>query len=420
MDKWRHRIWRFGVIIGAMRLLASTVTACEQAEPAPAASATPRPAITTLAPAPTATVRPSPTAVPTVPCHASKPGVSAAREAAEYLTAYDHILGDKQNGSVFLVVYSDFQCVPCAQLAPVLRQVQAAHSQDVVLVFRHYPLLNVHDKAALAAQAAEAAARQGKFWEMHDLLFAEQSRWTGLDDAAFQNYLRQAARTLELDEARFMQDLTSDEIQAMVQQAWENGLSHNLPAVPMLYINTQLYTGPLDFAAVDTVARLDILSERQFHTCPPMTVPPDAQVAATLNTTRGKIVLRLFPDKAPHAVNSFVFLAEQGWYDHNLVMRDAADRWVRSGDPSGTGYGNAGYTFGLELAADLRFDRVGQVALYSAGGDTNSSQFFITLQAVPALDGHATIFGSVEEGMDVVRSLTSGDHILSVSIRREP
>jgi len=150
------------------------------------------------------------------------------------------------------------------------------------------------------------------------------------------------------------------------------------------------------------------------------TVPPDAHITATLNTTRGKIVLRLFPDKAPYAVNSFVFLAEQGWYDHNVIVRDEAGRWVRSGDPSGTGYGHAGYTLMLELAADLRFDRAGQVALYSTGGDTGSSQFFITLQALPALDGHATIFGSVEEGMDVVQALSSGDHILSVSIHREP
>ncbi len=409
-----HKLRLFAGMV--LALLATLAACARQPTPTPAPTATASPPAAT----PTATAPPSPTAVPTVPCHASKPGVSAAREAAEYLTRYDHLLGDRDTATVFLVVYSDFQCTPCAQLAPVLRQVQAAHSQDVVLVFRHYPLMNIHDKAALAAQAAEAAARQGKFWEMHDLLFAEQSRWTGMDGAAFLRYLQDAAQRLTLDVPQFAEDLQSEEIRTMVQKAWENGVSHNLPAVPMLYVNAQLYTGPLDFADIDAVVRLESLSQRQFHACPPVTVPPDADVTATLHTTRGDVVLRLFPDQAPNAVNSFAFLATQGWYDHNPVARDPDGRWVRSGDPSGTGYGHAGYTFGLELASGLRFDRAGQVALYSTGGDSNSSQFFITLQALPALDGHATIFGTVVEGMDVVRALTTGDHILSVEVQHTP
>ncbi len=387
--------------------------------------ATPQPTATpVLAATPTqtpfATVALSPTPVPTVPCAASKPGVSPAREAMEYLTTYDHVLGDREHASVFLVVYSDFQCTPCATAAKILRAVQKAHADDVVLVFRHFPLINLHDKAALAAQAAEAAARQGKFWQMHDLLFGEQTQWVSMDGDAFQRYLKDAAGRLGLDAEQFVTDMNSKEIQAIVQSAWENGINHNLPAVPLLYVNAQLYTSPLSFNDLDTVVRLNILAARQFHTCPPVQVSPDEEISATIATNRGKITLRLYPDKAPNAVNSFVFLAEQGWYDHNRIWRDAEGRWVRSGDPSNTGYGNAGYTFALENAAGLAFDRAGQLALYSTGGVSNSSQFFITLQPLPALDGHATIFGSVTSGMHVLQSLTTGDYIISVKISRAP
>ena len=402
-----HHLGRWLMAAGIAVLLGACAPATPPATPSP----TPLPPPTA---APAAT--PTPTPVPTIPCRASRQGVSPAREAQEYLTAYDHILGNPQQAAVFLVVYSDFQCTSCAALAPVLRHVQQAHSQEVVLVFRHFPLLNLHDKAALAAQAAEAAARQGKFWEMHDLLFAEQTRWTGMDGKAFLAYLQNAAQRLGLDTNRFQRDLQSQEIRDLIQRAWQNGINHNLPAVPMLYINTQLYTGPLDFKDLDAVVRLKILEAHQFHACPPRAISPDAKVEADLLTTRGVVTLRLFPDQAPAAVNSFAFLAAHGWYDNSPILEATGDL-VRTGDPSGTGYGNAGYTFGLEIAPDLKFDHPGVVALYSAGGETNSSQFFITLKALPQYDGHATIFGEVVTGMDVVRALTVGDHLLSVKIR---
>ncbi len=391
-----------GVLLGA----------CASAAPPAAPPPTPRP----LQPTPTPAATPSPSPVPTIACRASQPGVSAAREAQDYLTPYDHILGDPQHAAVFLVVYSDFQCTSCAALAPVLRHVQRAHSQEVVLVFRHFPLLNLHDKAALAAQAAEAAARQGRFWAMHDLLFAEQTRWTGMGGKAFLAYLQKAAQRLGLDDSRFLNDLQSKSIRGLVQRAWQNGINHNLPAVPMLYINASLYAGPLDFKDLDAVVRLKILEAHQFHACPPRAISPDAKVEADLLTTRGAVTLRLFPAQAPAAVNSFAFLAAHGWYDNSPILEATADL-VRTGDPSGTGYGNAGYTFGLETAPGLKFDRPGLVALYSAGGNTNSSQFFIALKALPQYDGRATVFGEVVSGMDVVRRLTPDDHLLHIKMR---
>ncbi len=400
-------------LLSLVGLWAIMVAACAQSgQPSPSAPEIPRPRNTPTA---LSTPSPSPSPVPTVACFASRAGVSPAREAQEYLTSYDHILGDPQRGTVFLVVYSDFQCQACAQLAPILRTLQAAHSQDVVLVFRHYPLLNIHDKAALAAQAAEAAGKQNKFWAMHDLLFKEQSRWLPMQPASFHNYLQGAAQRLGLNVTQFDHDLNSPEIQALVQRAWQNGVDHNLPGVPLLYINTLLYTGPLDYQNLDTVVRLKMLEARQFHTCPPATVAPSDEVQAVLYTTQGTITLRLFPKAAPNAVNSFVFLARQGWYNGNAFF-EVLDSLVRTGDPSDTGYGNAGYTFPLEQSPDLQFDRAGRVALYNTGDNTNSSQFFITRKPIPAYNGHATIFGQVIQGQEVVNALTTTDQLLKVKI----
>ncbi len=405
----RFRLVQLAALMGLLALALLACTSATPVAPTTAASAPQPSPVSPTAPGPT------PTPIPTMTCFASRAGVSPAREAQEYLTSYDHILGDPKNGTVFLVVYSDFQCQACAQLAPILRALQKAHSQDVVLVFRHYPLINIHDKAALAAQAAEAAGKQGKFWEMHDLLFAEQQRWIQMSPSAFRNYLQGAAKRLGLDVTQFSHDLNSQEIQSLIQRAWQNGVDHSLPGVPLLYINTLLYTGPLDFQNLDTVVRLKILEAHQFHACPPITVTAEDDVQAVLYTTRGTLTLRLFPKQAPNAVNSFVFLAQQGWYNGNAFF-EVSDAWVRTGDPSDTGYGNAGYTFALETSPDLTFDQAGRVALYNAGDNTNSSQFFITRKPIPAYDGHATIFGQVIQGLDVLNALDTTDQLLKVKI----
>src|SRR5574338_728608 len=81
----------------------------------------------------------------------------------------DWVLGDNPDAALTVIEYSDFQCPFCAQLAPVLEELQADHPEDVRIVFRHFPIPN-HPLALLGAQASEAAGQQGKFWEMHDLL----------------------------------------------------------------------------------------------------------------------------------------------------------------------------------------------------------------------------------------------------------
>ena len=140
-------------------------------------------------------------------------------------------------------------------------------------------------------------------------------------------------------------------------------------------------------------------------------------LTATLQTSQGRVVIRLFPDHAPKTVRNFVELAEGGrqWtdprtgrastsklYDGTIFHRVIPDFMIQGGDPLGTGRGGPGYEFGDEFHPDLRFDRPHLLAMANAGPGTNGSQFFITVVPTPWLNGKHTIFGEVIEGADVV------------------
>jgi len=284
------------------------------------------------------------------------------------------------------------------------------------VIFRHFPLMSVHDKAALSAQAAEAAGEQGKFWEMHDILFASQSQWTDLAPEDFTQWATAQAADLELNVQQFKAKMQGDDSAAGVEQAWEDGKEIGLPGTPFLLINGQIYSGPRDYDSLERIIRLIALGKRQFTSCPPMITDPFKQYIATLHTEKGEVVIQLFPDKAPVTVNSFVFLAQNGWFDDITFHRVIRGYVAQSGDPSGTGAGNPGYFFANEIDATLKFDRPGMVGMANSGADTNGSQFFITYAAAAPLDGQYTIFGQVISGMDVLEQLTERDAQLGVSL----
>jgi cyclophilin family peptidyl-prolyl cis-trans isomerase len=205
----------------------------------------------------------------------------------------------------------------------------------------------------------------------------------------------------------------------------------NLSGTPTLFVNGQPWPSNVLMSGynLSTVIELTMLEDRQFSECPPMTINPTRQYFATLHTEKGDIVIELFPDKAPLAVNSFIFLARHGWYDGVTFHRVIPNFVAQAGDPSGTGYGTPGYAFKNE-SSDLKFDAPGVVGMANAGVDSNGSQFFITYSAQSRLDGSFTAFGRVVQGMEVVNNLTPrnpddnadlppGDKILSVTIEEK-
>ncbi|MDZ4786116.1 MAG: peptidylprolyl isomerase [bacterium] len=140
------------------------------------------------------------------------------------------------------------------------------------------------------------------------------------------------------------------------------------------------------------------------------------QLQLSLNTSKGEIVLELYPDKAPITCANFTNLAQRGFYDGLTFHRVINDFMVQGGDPSGNGSGGPGYRFQDEFDSSLKHSKPGILSMANAGPGTNGSQFFITHVPTPWLDGKHTIFGSVIKGMDVVNSIVQGDKIIKASI----
>jgi cyclophilin family peptidyl-prolyl cis-trans isomerase len=296
----------------------------------------------------------------------------------------------------------------------VLAQLQAEFPDDLRIIFRHFPLSG-HDKANLAAQAAEAAGLQGMFWEMHDLLYEKQPEWSVLSPAEFEDWLGEQAAGLGLNANQFAEDLNSPALVAIAEEAFQHGIEMGLPGTPYLLMNGESLPAtfygfePLSLNLKFYAIPLGRLAKHQFTECPQITIDPEKQYTATLHTEIGDVVIALFADVAPFAVNNFIFLAEHDFYDNVTFHRVIPGFMAQGGDPSGTGLGNPGYFFSIEVSPGLTFNRAGLVALANAGPTSNGSQFFITYGPAEHLNGSFTIFGEVLEGMDVVEKFTPRD-----------
>jgi protein-disulfide isomerase len=138
--------------------------------------------------------------------------------------------------------FADFECPSCAGFEPVIRQIKTIYGDKVRVVFRHYPLTQIHPKAYDAARATEAAGMQNKFWEMHDLLYDKQKSWTTSGDhrAEFANYAQQ----IGLDVERFKTDMLGMVTAQRVDADKKRGDSVRIGSTPSAFLNGR----PLDFA----------------------------------------------------------------------------------------------------------------------------------------------------------------------------
>jgi len=138
----------------------------------------------------------------------------------------------KGNPDAQIVVeeFSDFQCPSCASSQPTVGKLFADYGARIKLVFRHFPLTQIHSRALEAAEAAECALDQGKFWEYHDILFANQPNFS-------KSELKKYAADLGLDEASFEACLDSGAKEEIIQQDFEEGLKRNLKGTPTFFIN---------------------------------------------------------------------------------------------------------------------------------------------------------------------------------------
>jgi len=157
---------------------------------------------------------------------------------------------------------------------------------------------------------------------------------------------------------------------------------------------------------------------KQYESLPPLTIDPTKAYTATVETSQGTFVIQLLPDVAPQTVNSFVFLAREGFYDGLMFHR--VEGWVvQGGDPQANGRGGPGYTVPDEFESSKKYSQVrGVVGLANKGiPNSSGSQWYVVKQDAAWLDGDYTTFGRVVEGMDVVDKLVIGDVMTRVTIR---
>ncbi|MBN2047492.1 MAG: peptidylprolyl isomerase [Anaerolineaceae bacterium] len=313
---------------------------------------------------------------------------------------------------VSIIVYSDFQCPYCAMMDPMINELYNAHPDEIQVVFRHFAL-DYHDKALPAAYAVEAVANlkqdAAAFFEFGAMVFAAQSEWGEMTVEDFETWLLDlAVETYDLDRDALLQAMNSETVAAKVAMDIDSGAGF-VTGTPFVLFNGM----PIQYMNVDSMEgafrAAKLMEERQFDDCPEVTVDASKQYLATFKTTKGDFTAELFAKSAPLTVNSFIFLAENGYYINVPFHRVIEDFVAQAGDPTGSGTYGPGYEFDNEIDPALAYDKEGLLGMANAGANTNGSQFFITYAEQPTLTGSYTIFGQVVDGMDVVNALQRVD-----------
>lgn len=151
--------------------------------------------------------------------------------------------------SATLVEYSDFQCSACAAFYPIVEQVLKDHGDKILFVYRHFPLRSIHKNADPAARASEAAGKQGKFWEMHGMLFEKHDEWAEKSNSDAQALFVEYAKTLGLDDKTFLQYIDSDAARKSVNDSLIGGEQAGINSTPTFFLNGKqmMYTSIDEF-----------------------------------------------------------------------------------------------------------------------------------------------------------------------------
>jgi protein-disulfide isomerase len=159
------------------------------------------------------------------------------------VSAKDHRQGDAE-APCTLVEYGDYQCPSCGQAYPIVKRVQKHYGKRLSFVFRNFPLTQMHPFAEPAAETAEFAGANGKFWGMHDLIYENQER-LGDDEL-----LPELAKQLHLAPAKLLESLESREFEPRVKTDFSSGVRSGVNGTPTFFINGQRHDGPYDFASL--------------------------------------------------------------------------------------------------------------------------------------------------------------------------
>jgi protein-disulfide isomerase len=165
------------------------------------------------------------------------------------VTELDHASGP-ETAPVTLLEYGNFECIHCGRAYPVIKQVRKLLGDNLRFVFRHFPTVQTHPHSLRAAEAAEAAASQQKFWQMHDELFTNQ---TALEDRDFSRY----AQRIGLNVEKFTRDMTENSFLKQIEADYQRSLfDEHVTGTPTIYLNDIRYTGATDFEGLLNAIKL--------------------------------------------------------------------------------------------------------------------------------------------------------------------
>ncbi len=170
----------------------------------------------------------------------------------------EHIKGNTES-KIKLVEYSDLQCPACGMYYPIIKQLLEEFGNSISFEYRHFPLRSIHKNAEPAALATEAAGLQGKFWEMHDILFENQKEWS---NANGNNIFIDYAKKIEIDPVKFESDLTfNSEIKNKVESDYQSGLELNVNSTPSFFLNGVKMQNPRSYEEFRSIIQQFILSQ---------------------------------------------------------------------------------------------------------------------------------------------------------------
>lgn len=165
---------------------------------------------------------------------------------ADAVTASDWSEGNK-TAKVTLVEYSDFQCPACGLYYPIVKKITQDFNDKILFAYRNFPLSSVHVNAEGAAWAAGAAGKQGKFWEMHDMIFENQNNWSELPVSKAKEAFIAYAKTLKLNIDQFNKDFESSEVRNKVKDDYNGGVRSGVNATPTFFINGRVIQNPQSY-----------------------------------------------------------------------------------------------------------------------------------------------------------------------------
>lgn len=173
----------------------------------------------------------------------SSDGSNQPASLADVISQSDWFKGNKES-KIVLVEYSDFQCPACGYYYPMVKKLNEELGDKIGFAYRHFPLPQ-HKNAKIAAYAAEAAGKQGKFWEMHDMIFDNQKKWS--EEKGAKDIFIDYAKALNLNLDQFRGDLDSKAIQEKVESDYQSGVRSKVDSTPSFFLNGEKIQNPQSY-----------------------------------------------------------------------------------------------------------------------------------------------------------------------------